>query len=107
MGGDVALFMLTNPNTLGLFEDGILEIADIVHQAGALLYLDGANLNALAGIVRPGDLGFDIVHVNTHKTLATPHGGGGPGRVRWEWQGTWRSFFRGGWSSRTSGSDSA
>ena len=79
MGGDVALFMLTNPNTLGLFEDGILEIADIVHQAGALLYLDGANLNALAGIVRPGDLGFDIVHVNTHKTLATPHGGGGPG----------------------------
>ncbi len=79
MGPDVALFMLTNPNTLGLFEDGILEIADIVHEAGALLYLDGANLNALAGIVRPGDLGFDIVHVNTHKTLSTPHGGGGPG----------------------------
>lgn len=79
MGPDVALFMLTNPNTLGLFEDYILEIADIVHQAGALLYLDGANLNALAGLVRPGDLGFDIVHVNTHKTLSTPHGGGGPG----------------------------
>lgn len=79
MDGDVALFMLTNPNTLGLFEDGILEIAEVVHDAGALLYLDGANLNALAGIVRPGDLGFDIVHVNTHKTLSTPHGGGGPG----------------------------
>ena len=79
MDGGVALFMLTNPNTLGLFEDEILEIADIVHGCGALLYLDGANLNALAGVVRPGDLGFDIVHVNTHKTLSTPHGGGGPG----------------------------
>lgn len=79
MGEDVAMFMLTNPNTLGLFEDDILEIAEIVHQAGALLYLDGANLNALVGVVRPGDLGFDVVHVNTHKTLSTPHGGGGPG----------------------------
>ena len=75
----VALFMLTNPNTLGLFEDDILEISSLVHDAGSLLYLDGANLNALVGIVRPGDLGFDIVHVNTHKTLSTPHGGGGPG----------------------------
>lgn len=75
----VALFMLTNPNTLGLFEEDILEIAKIVHSRGALLYLDGANLNALAGLVRPGELGFDIVHVNTHKTLSTPHGGGGPG----------------------------
>lgn len=75
----VALFMLTNPNTLGLFEDDILQISRLVHEAGSLLYLDGANLNALVGIVRPGDLGFDIVHVNTHKTLSTPHGGGGPG----------------------------
>ncbi len=76
---DTALFMLTNPNTLGLFEEDILQIADIVHAEGALLYLDGANLNALVGVVRPGDLGFDIVHINTHKTLSTPHGGGGPG----------------------------
>lgn len=79
MDDSVALFMLTNPNTLGLFEDDILEIAEIAHRCGSLLYLDGANLNALAGVVRPGDLGFDIVHVNTHKTLSTPHGGGGPG----------------------------
>ncbi|MCC6484926.1 MAG: aminomethyl-transferring glycine dehydrogenase subunit GcvPB [Armatimonadetes bacterium] len=74
-----ALFMLTNPNTLGLFEDDIIEIAEIVHERGALLYLDGANLNALVGVVRPGDLGFDILHLNTHKTFSTPHGGGGPG----------------------------
>jgi glycine dehydrogenase subunit 2 len=76
---DVAGLMLTNPNTLGLFEEEIERIADLVHGVGALLYYDGANLNAIIGRVRPGDMGFDIVHMNTHKTFATPHGGGGPG----------------------------
>ena len=71
--------MLTNPNTLGLFEKDILEIAKIVHEAGGLLYYDGANLNAILGKARPGDMGFDIVHINVHKTFGTPHGGGGPG----------------------------
>ena len=71
--------MLTNPNTLGIFEDEILEIAKIVHRAGGLLYYDGANLNAVLGKVRPGDMGFDVVHLNLHKTFSTPHGGGGPG----------------------------
>lgn len=71
--------MLTNPNTLGLFEENIDEIADMVHNAGGLLYYDGANLNAVMGIARPGDMGFDVVHVNLHKTFGTPHGGGGPG----------------------------
>jgi glycine dehydrogenase subunit 2 len=76
---EVAAFMLTNPSTLGLFEDQIVEIAEAVHANGSLLYYDGANLNALMGIVRPGDMGFDVVHVNVHKTFSTPHGGGGPG----------------------------
>jgi glycine cleavage system P protein (glycine dehydrogenase) subunit 2 len=76
---DVAGLMLTNPNTLGLFEEEIEEIARTVHEAGGLLYYDGANLNAILGRCRPGDMGFDIVHINTHKTFATPHGGGGPG----------------------------
>jgi len=76
---DVAGIMLTNPNTLGLFETDIVEIAEAVHDVGGLLYYDGANLNAILGIVRPGDMGFDIVHLNVHKTFATPHGGGGPG----------------------------
>ena len=76
---DVAGIMLTNPNTLGLFEEDIVEIAAAVHAAGGLLYFDGANLNAILGVVRPGDMGFDIVHMNLHKTFATPHGGGGPG----------------------------
>ncbi len=76
---DVAALMLTNPNTLGIFESGVEEIAKVVHQAGALMYMDGANMNALLGIVRPGDLGFDVVHFNLHKTFSTPHGGGGPG----------------------------
>lgn len=75
----VAVLMLTNPSTLGLFDTRISEIAKIVHEAGGLLYYDGANMNALMGIVRPGDMGFDIIHINTHKTLSTPHGGGGPG----------------------------
>ncbi|OGR90001.1 MAG: glycine dehydrogenase (aminomethyl-transferring) [Elusimicrobia bacterium RIFCSPLOWO2_01_FULL_59_12] len=75
---DTAVFMLTNPNTLGLFETQIKDIAKRVHDAGALLYLDGANMNALVGLIRPGDLGFDIMHLNLHKTFSTPHGGGGP-----------------------------
>ncbi len=75
----VAGLMLTNPNTLGLFDENVLEVIKIVHQAGGLVYGDGANLNALLGIVRPGDLGFDIMHFNLHKTFSTPHGGGGPG----------------------------
>ncbi|MGH9077062.1 MAG: aminomethyl-transferring glycine dehydrogenase subunit GcvPB [Acidimicrobiales bacterium] len=76
---DVAGIMLTNPNTLGLFESDIAEIAGAVHGAGGLLYYDGANLNAILGVTRPGDMGFDIVHLNLHKTFAVPHGGGGPG----------------------------
>ena len=75
----VAALMLTNPNTLGLFDTNIVEIAEIVHQAGGLLYYDGANANAILGKVRPGDTGFDVVHLNLHKTFSTPHGGGGPG----------------------------
>lgn len=71
--------MMTNPNTLGLFEEKILEVARLVHEAGGLLYYDGANLNGILGTVRPGDMGFDIVHLNLHKTFSTPHGGGGPG----------------------------
>ncbi len=76
---DVAGIMLTNPNTLGLFEEDIVDIAAAVHEVGGLLYYDGANLNAILGVVRPGDMGFDVVHMNLHKTFATPHGGGGPG----------------------------
>ncbi|HYZ47142.1 MAG TPA: aminomethyl-transferring glycine dehydrogenase subunit GcvPB, partial [Actinomycetota bacterium] len=79
LGDDVAGLMLTNPNTLGLFERDIEEIAKSVHEAGGLLYYDGANFNSIVGVVRPGDMGFDIVHLNLHKTFATPHGGGGPG----------------------------
>ncbi len=79
LGADVAGIMLTNPNTLGLFETDICEISKLVHEAGGLLYYDGANLNALLGIARPGDMGFDIMHMNLHKTFSTPHGGGGPG----------------------------
>jgi len=76
---DVAGLMLTNPNTLGLFEEEIEKITTVVHNVGGLVYYDGANLNAILGRCRPGDMGFDIVHINTHKTFATPHGGGGPG----------------------------
>lgn len=79
LNDDVAGLMLTNPNTLGLFEKNIIEIAKLVHDAGGLLYYDGANMNANMGITRPGDMGFDVVHINLHKTFATPHGGGGPG----------------------------
>lgn len=76
---DVAVLMLTNPNTLGLFEDKILAISEIIHEKGGLMYCDGANMNAILGISRPGDMGFDITHLNLHKTFSTPHGGGGPG----------------------------
>ncbi|NLM77889.1 MAG: aminomethyl-transferring glycine dehydrogenase subunit GcvPB [Ruminococcaceae bacterium] len=79
LGPDTAGLMLTNPNTLGLFEKQISRIADLVHEAGGLLYYDGANANAVLGITRPGDMGFDVVHLNLHKTFSTPHGGGGPG----------------------------
>ncbi len=78
-GDDLAVFMITNPNTLGLFEERIVEIAKIVHDRGGLLYVDGANLNAILGITRPGDFGADMMHMNLHKTFTIPHGGGGPG----------------------------
>ena len=79
LGPDVAAIMLTNPNTCGLFEGEVIEIAKAVHEAGAYFYCDGANFNAIAGRVRPGDLGIDAMHINLHKTFSTPHGGGGPG----------------------------
>lgn len=79
VGEDTAGLMLTNPNTVGLFDKHILEITRIIHEAGGLNYYDGANLNAIMGIARPGDMGFDVVHLNLHKTFSTPHGGGGPG----------------------------
>src|ERR1700758_2522162 len=77
--GDVAALMLTNPSTLGIFEQQIPEIAEILHAKGALLYMDGANMNALTGVTRPGDLGVDVMHLHLHKTCSPPHGGGGPG----------------------------
>jgi glycine dehydrogenase subunit 2 len=79
VGPDTAGLMLTNPNTVGIFDKNILEITRIVHEAGGLCYYDGANLNAVVGVVRPGDMGFDVCHLNLHKTFAAPHGGGGPG----------------------------
>jgi len=79
LGPDVAAIMLTNPNTCGLFEPQVIEIAKAVHEAGAYFYCDGANFNAIMGVVRPGDLGIDAMHINLHKTFSTPHGGGGPG----------------------------
>jgi glycine dehydrogenase subunit 2 len=79
LGPDVAAIMLTNPNTLGLFDENIREITRLVHEVGALAYCDGANLNAIMGKARPGDMGFDAMHINLHKTFSTPHGGGGPG----------------------------
>lgn len=78
-GPEIAALMMTNPNTLGIFEEQILEISERVHATGALIYYDGANLNAIMGMARPGDMGFDVVHLNLHKTFSTPHGGGGPG----------------------------
>jgi glycine dehydrogenase subunit 2 len=79
MNEDVAALMLTNPNTLGVFEQEIHKIAELMHAKGGLLYMDGANMNALVGKVRPGDFGVDVMHLNLHKTFSTPHGGGGPG----------------------------
>ncbi|HET7615730.1 MAG TPA: aminomethyl-transferring glycine dehydrogenase subunit GcvPB, partial [Bacillales bacterium] len=79
VGDDTAALMLTNPNTLGLFEEDILEVARVIHEAGGKLYYDGANMNAIMGVTRPGDMGFDVVHLNLHKTFTGPHGGGGPG----------------------------
>jgi glycine dehydrogenase subunit 2 len=76
---DVAALMMTNPNTLGIFEKNIIEISQVLHENGSLLYMDGANMNAFMGIVKPGDLGIDVIHLNLHKTFSTPHGGGGPG----------------------------
>lgn len=78
-GEEIAAMMMTNPNTLGLFEKNIPAIADLIHQAGGLMYYDGANLNPMLGVCRPGDMGFDVMHINLHKTFSTPHGGGGPG----------------------------
>src|SRR3569832_1580532 len=77
--GGVAGLMLTNPNTVGIFETNIREICDVVHATGGLVYMDGANMNALVGVARPGDMGVDVIHLNLHKTFSTPHGGGGPG----------------------------
>src|SRR5207245_680063 len=79
VGPDVAAFMITGPNTLGMFGPRIMEITEICHAKGVQVYMDGANLNAILGITRPGDLGFDVCHFNLHKTFTTPHGGGGPG----------------------------
>ena len=79
LNGDVAAMMMTNPNTLGVFEKNIEEISKLIHDNGSLLYYDGANLNAVMGIIRPADIGFDVMHINLHKTFSTPHGGGGPG----------------------------
>jgi len=79
LGDDVAALMLTNPNTLGLFDEHLLEITASVHEAGGLVYGDGANLNAILGVVKPADMGFDVMHINLHKTFSTPHGAGGPG----------------------------
>jgi glycine dehydrogenase subunit 2 len=98
--------MLTNPNTLGLFDENVEEVIKIVHECGGLVYGDGANLNALLGIVRPGDLGIDVMHFNLHKTFAVPHGGGGPGSgpvgvaAHWQtscprrWSASWKKAKR-------------
>jgi glycine dehydrogenase subunit 2 len=79
MGPQIAGMMMTNPNTLGLFEQQIPEIVKMIHECGALMYYDGANLNPMLGVCRPADMGFDVMHINLHKTFSTPHGGGGPG----------------------------
>ena len=78
-GNNIAAMMMTNPNTLGLFETDIPAIAKLIHDCGGLMYYDGANLNPMLGACRPGDMGFDVMHINLHKTFSTPHGGGGPG----------------------------
>jgi glycine dehydrogenase subunit 2 len=93
--GDVAALMVTNPNTLGVFEENIIHVAEILHAKGALLYMDGANMNALVGIARPGDFGVDVLHLNLHKTFSTPHGGGGPGAGPVGASGRLRAFLPG------------
>ena len=95
VGPDTAGLMLTNPNTVGIFDKNILEITKIVHDAGGLCYYDGANLNAVMGVVRPGDMGFDVIHLNLHKTFSTPHGGGGPGSGAVGCKAFLRSFLPG------------
>jgi glycine dehydrogenase subunit 2 len=94
---DTAALMLTNPSTIGVFESEIHKIADILHAKGALLYMDGANMNALVGKTRPGDFGVDVMHLNLHKTFSTPHGGGGPGRGRWRARRFWSRSCRRRW----------
>ena len=92
--------MLTVPSTLGLFEPNILKISEMVHKAGGLMYGDGANLNALVGHIRPGDLGFDVMHINLHKTFTTPHGGGGPGSGPVAARRTWPRSCPARWSCK-------
>ena len=92
--------MLTNPNTLGIFEKQILEITEVIHGCGGLCYYDGANLNAVMGTVRPGDMGFDVIHLNLHKTFSTPHGGGGPGSGLWAARNSCGPSFRDLWLRR-------
>ena len=92
-----AVFMITNPNTLGLFEPQIQQIAKMIHQAGGLVYLDGANMNAILGITRPGDFGADLMHFNPHKTFSGPHGGGGPVPGRSPWPSRWPPICRRRW----------
>lgn len=93
-GDDVAGLMLTNPNTVGLFDKNILEITRIIHDCGGQCYYDGANLNAVMGTVRPGDMGFDVIHLNLHKTFSTPHGGAAQEAVPWDARSIWYSSFR-------------
>ncbi len=92
-----AVFMITNPNTLGLFEPRIQQIAKMIHQAGGLVYLDGANMNAILGVTRPGDFGADLMHFNPHKTFSGPHGGGGPVLGRSPWPSRWPTICRRRW----------
>jgi len=94
LGDDIAGLMLTNPNTVGLFDKNILEITKLVHDCGGLNYYDGANLNAVMGVVRPGDMGFDVIHLNLHKTFSTPHGGGGPGSGAVGYNRRYEGFLR-------------
>jgi glycine dehydrogenase subunit 2 len=101
VGPDTAALMLTNPNTLGLFETDILELTEAVHRAGGLNYIDGANMNALLGVARPGDMGFDVCHLNLHKTFSTPHGGEAPGPARCAAPGSWRHSFPPRWWQET------
>ena len=93
--------MITNPNTLGLFDKQVRQIADLVHARGGLIYLDGANMNAILGIARPGDFGADMMHYNPHKTFSGPHGGGGPGPVRFASPRSWAPICRYRWSLAT------